>query len=250
MRWGGPSATRTRSAAERAVRPPLVPRGQLIRRQAAPANIASAGRERRSGTCRLRGRPRPAGNGGNQRDIRRVDLLVARDPDRPGEPPRTRAPAERGAQAVAGVGQDAAEAQPGLDWAVDLGQPISASATSGLVRKLRPPPARRRGRGGPDPPPSSRAGSGALPRTAQRQRHGRAPRPWPAWPRPASASWRSCRAPARIAAPPRPSGRPSWARPHHRSPETRQARPPITRPACRVSSASSDAASHAPTEMK
>jgi hypothetical protein len=57
-----------------------------------------------------------------QLDRGRVHVLHLRDADRPGEAPLAEAPAERGAHAVAGVGQHAAEAGAGGDDPVDLGE--------------------------------------------------------------------------------------------------------------------------------
>src|ERR1700721_1033978 len=58
IRWGGPSAVRTRTAANRALSRPLVPLRQLTVLHCALANMSSAAVDRLSGTCRLRGRPR------------------------------------------------------------------------------------------------------------------------------------------------------------------------------------------------
>ena len=57
-RWGGPSAVRTRTAANRALSRPFVPLRQLTVLHCALANMSSAAVDRLSGTCRLRGRPR------------------------------------------------------------------------------------------------------------------------------------------------------------------------------------------------
>jgi hypothetical protein len=51
---------RTRMAAKRAVSGPLVPLRQLTCRHFAPSSIACAAMDLTSGTCRTRGRPRPA----------------------------------------------------------------------------------------------------------------------------------------------------------------------------------------------
>src|SRR5262249_55496970 len=58
IRCGGPSATRTRTAAKRALSFPFVPVRQLMVRHLALASISSAGIDRMSGTCGGRGRPR------------------------------------------------------------------------------------------------------------------------------------------------------------------------------------------------
>src|SRR3954469_16219010 len=60
IRCGGPSATRTRTAAKRALSLPFVPVRQLIFCHVASASMSSAATDRMSGMCRLRGRPRPA----------------------------------------------------------------------------------------------------------------------------------------------------------------------------------------------
>src|SRR5262245_46136877 len=52
IRCGGPSATRTRAAAKRALSFPFVPVRQLMVRHLALASISSAGIDRMSGTCR------------------------------------------------------------------------------------------------------------------------------------------------------------------------------------------------------
>ena len=58
MRWAGPSATRTRTAAKRADRRPLVPRRQLTVRHRAASSIARAVIDFASGRGYRRGRPR------------------------------------------------------------------------------------------------------------------------------------------------------------------------------------------------
>ena len=60
IRCGGPSAMRTRMAAKRALSFPFVPVRQLMFCHVASASMSSAAIDRMSGTCRLRGRPRPA----------------------------------------------------------------------------------------------------------------------------------------------------------------------------------------------
>ena len=60
IRCGGPSAMRTRTAAKRALSFPFVPVRQLMLCHLASASMSSAAIDRMSGTCRLRGRPRPA----------------------------------------------------------------------------------------------------------------------------------------------------------------------------------------------
>jgi len=60
IRCGGPSATRTRTAAKRALSFPFVPVRQLIVCHFTWASMSSAGIDRMSGTCRWRGRPRLA----------------------------------------------------------------------------------------------------------------------------------------------------------------------------------------------
>src|SRR5258705_14011423 len=52
IRCGGPSATRTRTAAKRALSFPLVPVRQLMVCHLAWASMSSAGIDRTSGTCR------------------------------------------------------------------------------------------------------------------------------------------------------------------------------------------------------
>jgi hypothetical protein len=60
IRCGGPSATRTRTAAKRALSLPSVPVRQLMVRHLAWINMSSAGLDRTSGMCHFRGRPRLA----------------------------------------------------------------------------------------------------------------------------------------------------------------------------------------------
>ncbi|KRQ94357.1 hypothetical protein CQ10_34165 [Bradyrhizobium valentinum] len=60
IRWGGPSAIRTRTAANQAFKRPLVPFRQLTFCHFEPASMSSAALDRMSGMYRPRGRPRIA----------------------------------------------------------------------------------------------------------------------------------------------------------------------------------------------
>src|SRR5262249_37167555 len=60
IRCGGPSAPRTRTAANRALSFPFVPVRQLMARHLASASMVSAAIDRTSGMYRFRGRPRLA----------------------------------------------------------------------------------------------------------------------------------------------------------------------------------------------
>ena len=108
MRCLEPSATRTLTAAKRADNRPFVPRRQLTERQDAPASIASAEIDLRSGMCRCRGAT-PACDGKDQCHIARVDLLMPRNADSPLQTALTERVPEWRTHAVAGIGKDASE---------------------------------------------------------------------------------------------------------------------------------------------
>ena len=203
VRPDSPSPTRMRVAANRAARGPLVPCRQVTLRHARSASTASASRGSWSGTGR---RLRPLGR--DQLDVRAIDLLVARDADRPGQAALAQAVAEGGARAVAGVGQHDAE-------------PHARHRRAGPTRPARsrpccgPPsrrPARRPRRSAPDRRSIPRAGTAATPR-------GPAPLARPASARPAPGSSPACPAGRSIAAPRRPRACPSSAAPCRRSPD-------------------------------
>src|SRR5215218_7079984 len=71
-----------------------------------------------------------------QPDRRRIDKLGARDADRPGQPALVQSLAEHRAAAISGVTKHAAEAQPGADHPVDLGQ-RNPRLGLGCQRRLR-----------------------------------------------------------------------------------------------------------------
>ena len=79
---------RTRTAANRAFSRPFVPLRQLTVLHLAPASMSSAGIDRMSGTCRLRGRPRTlvigqiscTPTGEVSRDTNSPDKLASREP--------------------------------------------------------------------------------------------------------------------------------------------------------------------------
>src|SRR5215467_9479015 len=96
---------RTRTAANRAFSRPFVPLRQLTVLHLAPASMSSAGIDRMSGTCRLRGRPRT--------------LVIGRGPGKLA----SREPlAEWRAHSVTGIRQYTTEADTGCDHAIDLRQ--------------------------------------------------------------------------------------------------------------------------------
>jgi hypothetical protein len=69
--------------------------------------------------------PSGAASTGNRKDqlhIRRIDLLMPRDADRPGQPAGYEPLTERRAQAVTGIRHDAAKTHSSRHHAVDLGQ--------------------------------------------------------------------------------------------------------------------------------
>jgi len=110
---------RMREAAKRALRGPLVPRRQET---LAPSRF---GQHRLGGGGELVGDlvlPRPAapGDGEDERDIGRVDLLVLRDAHGPGEAASAEALSERCGQTIAGVRQHQAEAHAQRRDAIDL----------------------------------------------------------------------------------------------------------------------------------
>ncbi len=78
IRWGGPSATRIRTAAKRALSGPLVPRLQLSDRQEALASVFSP-RARDVWHGVLTWLP-TAGDGEDQGYVLEIDLLARTDP--------------------------------------------------------------------------------------------------------------------------------------------------------------------------
>ncbi len=119
IRCGGPSAVRTRTAAKRASSRPLVPFRQLTCCHLALARMSSAAVDNTSGMCRLRGRPRPATG---QISFTRINLLVTRDTDGPGQAACREPLTERRAEAVTGIRQHTAKTHTGCHHAIDLRQ--------------------------------------------------------------------------------------------------------------------------------
>src|SRR6478672_4174989 len=118
IRWGGPSAIRTRTAAKRAFNRPLVPFRQLTFCHLALASMSSAaviGNVPLAGTTSTGDRP-------DQFNPDRINLLVTRDTDGPGQAACREPLTERRAETVSSICQHTAETHAGCDHAVDLRQ--------------------------------------------------------------------------------------------------------------------------------
>src|SRR5277367_3829252 len=121
IRCGGPSAVRTRTAAKRASSPPLVPFRQLTFCHLALASMSSAAVDNTSGMCRLRGTT-STGDRPDQFYPHRINLLVTRDTDGPGQAACREPLTERRAEAVTGIRQHTAKTHTGCHHAIDLRQ--------------------------------------------------------------------------------------------------------------------------------
>src|SRR6478735_3886050 len=105
IRWGGPSAIRTRTAAKRAFNRPLVPFRQLTFCHLALASMSSAaviGNVPLAGTTSTGDRP-------DQFNPDRINLLVTRDTDGPGQAACREPLTERRAETVSSICQHTAE---------------------------------------------------------------------------------------------------------------------------------------------
>jgi hypothetical protein len=74
-----------------------------------------------------------SGDGEDHGDVRRVDLLPARNADRPSEPARAQGLTKGCTEAVAGIGEDAAKAGSGGAHTIDLLQRDLRLATISAV---------------------------------------------------------------------------------------------------------------------